>query len=372
MRLIATLLLLLLAAPVTAQPYLYWATSTDSTIARANLDGSGVDLNFITDQARPWGVVVDDTYIYWTNERGNTIGRARLDGSDVEPDFITGAFQPRSITRDDTYLYWNNISVNAIGRARLDGSEVNQIHVPSGFPGGLAVSDTHIYWGTIANDAIRRSNLDGSDIDDEFVSDVEFVTSLVVEGDYLYWGPANSKGIGRVRLDGSDPTPGFIPEPSGVIGLASDGSALYMARSSVITPIPSFIYRVNLDGSGYTTLLDADVVGTSVRGVAVTRGAATASEPDTAPVGTGLRLSVAPNPTRAGSQLTVEAEQGSAVRVAVYDALGREVAAPFEGTFGAEPTRTFALDTDELPAGIYFVRVESGDRVETKKLTVVR
>jgi len=370
MRLIATLALLLLAAPLAAQPYLYWATDTDSTIARANLDGSGVDLNFITDQARPWGVVVDDTYIYWTNERGNTIGRARLDGSDVEPDFITGAFQPRSITRDDTYLYWNNISVNAIGRAHLDGSEVNQFYVPSGFPGGLAVSDAHIYWGTIANDAIRRSNLNGSDIDDEFVSDVEFVTSLVVEGDHLYWGSANS--IGRVRLDGSDPTLAFIPEPSGVIGLASDGSALYIARSSVIFPVPSFIDRVNLDGSGYTTLLDADVVGTSVRGVAVTRGAATASEPDTAPVGTGLRLSVAPNPTRAGTHLTVEAEPGSAVRVAVYDALGREVAAPFAGTFGAEPSRTIALDTAGWPAGLYVVRVESGDRIETKKLTVVR
>jgi len=371
MRLFATLFAVLLALPVSAQPYLYWATDTDSTIARANLDGSGVDLDFITDQARPWDVVVDDTYIYWTNERGNTIGRARLDGSEVEPDFITGAFQPRSITRDDTYLYWNNLSVNAIGRARLDGSEVDQLYVPSGFPGGLAVSDTHIYWSTIANDAIRRSNLDGSDIDDEFVSDVEFVTSLVVEGDYLYWGTASSKGIGRVRLDGSDPTPGFIPEPSGVIGLASDGSALYAARSSAIFPVPSFIDRVNLDGSGYTTLLDADVVGTNVRGVAVTRGAATASEPDTAPVGTRLRLTLAPNPASATATLSVEMIRAGAVRIGVYDLLGRRVAELFDGALASGSLHTVTLDTAALPAGVYVVRARTDTDLHTKRLVVV-
>lgn len=48
------------------------------------------------------------------------------------------------------------------------------------------------------------------------------------------------------------------------------------------------------------------------------------------------------------------------------------MATPFTGSFGAEPTRTVALDTDGLPAGIYIARVESGEQVRVRELTVVR
>ena len=37
---------------------------------------------------RPCGVATDGTHIYWANEGGSTIGRANLDGSGVQQDFI--------------------------------------------------------------------------------------------------------------------------------------------------------------------------------------------------------------------------------------------------------------------------------------------
>lgn len=365
MRLLLPLVALLCASSASAQPYLYWATETDSTIARANLDGSDIDLDFIADQARPWDVVVDDTYIYWTNSRGGSIGRALLDGSDVDPGFITGASMPRSLARDDTYLYWNNRSVNAIGRARLDGTEVIQGYVPSGFPDGLAISDSHIYWATIANDAIRRSNLDASGIEDAFVGNVEFVTSLVIADDFLYWGPADAAGIGRVGLDGSDPTPGFIPEATAVFGLATDGEALYVARAD--GPID----RVNLDGSGYTTLIAAEDLGV-IRGLTVSSSTNTASMPDVLPGTPSLQLAVAPNPTSASTTITVTSARGDRVQVTVYDLLGRHVADLFDGAVASRTPQTMSFDTAGLPAGVYLVRAQSRDGVEVKRLTVAR
>jgi hypothetical protein len=77
--------------------HIYWAidfpiSSDDPVIARANLDGSGADESFINlryGSYAGWGLAVNDSHIYWADHNGNTIGRARLDGSDVDPNHIT-------------------------------------------------------------------------------------------------------------------------------------------------------------------------------------------------------------------------------------------------------------------------------------------
>ena len=370
MRLVATLALLLLAAPVAAQPYLYWATGSDDSIARSDLDGSNINTTFINQDGRgSRDVVTDGTFLYWTNPLSRSIGRANLDGSGVDPEFITLDFNPAFLTLDDTYLYWS--AVRRIGRARLDGSEVNKEFIPdvsaSGnvSASGLAVSGTHIYWATGFNGTIGRANIDGTGLEESFVGGLMSTTDVLVAGGFLYWTEASQeRGIGRVGLDGSNPELNFIPEVTFGQGLASDGNTLYITQGAFT------IATANLDGSGYSELISGFPTGVK-QGLTVGGGMGTSNAPAAAP-DAALRLSVAPNPAHAEARLTVETEPGSAVRVAVYDALGREVAAPFAGTFGAERMRTIALDTDGLPAGLYVVRVESGDRVETKKLTVVR
>ena len=61
--------------------HLYWANFYNGTIARSNLDGSGVNQNFITGEVYPYGVAVDGQHIYWVNYGTGTIMRANLDGS---------------------------------------------------------------------------------------------------------------------------------------------------------------------------------------------------------------------------------------------------------------------------------------------------
>ncbi|MEM1057130.1 MAG: T9SS type A sorting domain-containing protein, partial [Bacteroidota bacterium] len=59
------------------------------------------------------------------------------------------------------------------------------------------------------------------------------------------------------------------------------------------------------------------------------------------------------------------------VRVAIYDALGREVAVVQDGAMAAG-AHDVALPLARLSQGTYLVRIEAGTLAETRRLTVVR
>ena len=154
--------------------HIYWANEQDGSIGRANLDGTAVEPHFITGATSPCGVAVDASHIYWANGGGSivdapsiygppgvratpggtTIGRANLDGSGVNQDFITGALDPCGVAVDAGHIYWANAggtpkdrAYNALGRANLDGSRVDQRFVTgANGPCGIAVDGTHMYW----------------------------------------------------------------------------------------------------------------------------------------------------------------------------------------------------------------------------------
>ena len=89
------------------------------------------------------------------------------------------------------------------------------------------------------------------------------------------------------------------------------------------------------------------------------------------PAASALAVSVAPNPARGRTALAVEVPEAGAVRVAVYDALGREVAVLADGARPAGPL-ALGLDAARLPAGVYVARVQAGAASATRTFTVVR
>ncbi|MGB3541759.1 M4 family metallopeptidase [Rubrivirga sp.] len=82
-------------------------------------------------------------------------------------------------------------------------------------------------------------------------------------------------------------------------------------------------------------------------------------------------LEVAPNPIGAQARVSFSVLKAASVRVAVYDALGREVAVLEDGMISAGE-HDVRLDAAALPAGVYVVRLEAGGAVEVRTITVVR
>ena len=90
--------------------------------------------------------------------------------------------------------------------------------------------------------------------------------------------------------------------------------------------------------------------------------------------GSGLRLtsplSAAPNPAGGATTLRFAVAEQTQASLVVYDALGREVARPVEGSVSGVVEAQ--LDAAALPAGVYVARLVTGAGTETVRLTVVR
>jgi virginiamycin B lyase len=100
----------------------------------------------------PAGIAVSGRYIYWANYGSGTIARARLDGSGVNERFIKAGDQYGIVGAavDRQHIYWTDSGIDpnsgTIGRANLDGTGVNQHFIRAGdSPVGLAVDGEHIY-----------------------------------------------------------------------------------------------------------------------------------------------------------------------------------------------------------------------------------
>ena len=127
-------------------------TATTGTIGGANLDGTGVNQNFITGANTPAGVAVDGQHIYWTNNgMPDTIGGANLDGTGVNQSFITGASSPAGVAVDGQHIYWanNGDEHDRGGEPRRHRRRSELHHRRQTAPSGVAVDGQHIYWANV-------------------------------------------------------------------------------------------------------------------------------------------------------------------------------------------------------------------------------
>ena len=168
------------------------------TVARANLDGTGVDQSFISGGgAYPFGIAVDATHIYWTTAYGSggSVNRANLDGSGIDQSFMSGVSttRPYGIAVDANHIYWTNSDFAfgyTIGRANIDGLGINQSFINGSGPldsYGVAVDSTHIYWTNDLGSTIGRADLDGTNVGQNFVTDAGFPRDVAVNANHVYW-----------------------------------------------------------------------------------------------------------------------------------------------------------------------------------------
>ncbi|NND72616.1 MAG: T9SS type A sorting domain-containing protein, partial [Rhodothermales bacterium] len=81
--------------------------------------------------------------------------------------------------------------------------------------------------------------------------------------------------------------------------------------------------------------------------------------------------SVHPNPVRAVLSYMLDVDTDEAVNVSLYDLVGRKLMAIEKGV-GRPGSSVYSLDTSNLPAGVYFLRAESGVMFDSKSFVVVR
>ena len=159
--------------------FVYWASSGQTTIGRAKLNGSGVNNAFIQGLTGVQAVAVDSQHIYWTQGLGtaSSIGRANLDGSGANANFIPHAagvqdFDPPSassaagIAVNSTAIFWENSGSGQVGKANLDGSSPTGALVVSGpEPScGLVADQNFVYWlDTGLAQSIGRATVNGTD-----------------------------------------------------------------------------------------------------------------------------------------------------------------------------------------------------------------
>ena len=310
--LLVALLVLPLALAPRAEAYIYW--TIDHSIGRANLDGTAIDESFIDlrHHAGPTSVAVDARHIYWMSwlpygtrsgsarvppAAPGAISRARLDGTRVDVDFITG-FDAHSgtgmsggalVAVDDEHIYWTEtfygdfgIYQAAIARANLDGTGVERKFV-SPVGAGIAVDNNYIYW--TGGNAIGRAGIDGTRVEQDFIpvpvptnSPLATLGPVEVDAEHVYWlnavagSPPGSvqPTIARANLDGTainvsfiaDWGPTFAPYPNDV---AVDAGHVYWTNSEPT----STIGRADLDGSNLDQRFIVPAEGADLSSVAV-------------------------------------------------------------------------------------------------------
>ena len=77
-----------------------------------------------------------------------------------------------------------------------------------------------------------------------------------------------------------------------------------------------------------------------------------------------------PNPTSGLTNIEINLEESSDVNLQVLDLMGRTITSQNLGTLSGNNRMVY--DVSELNDGIYLFRVTAGDKVATKKITVVK
>lgn len=221
------------------------------TIGRAGMKGTGADERFFDSPraAHVRGLAVDDGRIYWAWSRSprGAIARARLNGRGVQPRFITGiTASPLSLALGDGFVYWTDnpcaghvCDQPRIGRAGVNGERVDESFIVSSVYGfaflDLAADGEHLYWAIDSGaNSIGRANLDGTEVDESFIDVGATPLGVAVDGEHIYWA-SREEGIGRADLDGTNVDRRFItPRRTKLSDVAIDDKHIYWTGTGTL------------------------------------------------------------------------------------------------------------------------------------------
>jgi virginiamycin B lyase len=351
--------------------------NNNTTIGSSNLDGTGVNQNFITGANTPSGIVVVGSFIYWSNNGTNSIGRANINGTGVNQSFITGANGPVGLASDGTFLYWTNYVGNSIGRANVSGATatgVNQSFIATApGPYGVTTDGTLLFWSIYGPDTgfpIGRSNVNGTGVTPAFITTPVAPTGIAVSNNRLYWSNYYTNSIGTSDINGTVVNQNLMTGLNGPVGLAITNDYLFWTNFNGTT-----IGRTVFDHVAPVLTVPANF---TVTGVASGANAVTYSTPvsaiDATDVPADVTTTCTPGTLTGGSFVTgttttvtctatdISANSSTAsftVTVVPPDTISPVVTAniPAEGATVAKPVVISGSATDNVGVAAVVVRV---------------
>ncbi len=96
-----------------------------------------------------------------------------------------------------------------------------------------------------------------------------------------------------------------------------------------------------------------------------------AAPPKVAATPKQLSVAVIPNPFHSSTQITIEPVENLPLTVTLFDELGRKVAELFNG-IGDHERYEFTLTNAQLSVGLYYLRIQNGTTVATKKVELLK
>jgi photosystem II stability/assembly factor-like uncharacterized protein len=181
-------------------------------------------------------------------------------------------------------------------------------------------------------------------------------------------------------VDFGTPEVGFVIDEAGAVWRTEDGGRTWAVSTGYQRP----------DGGGFWLVRDIDMLDANIGALVgtgnalgatdsgggfptyETTGGVTAEGGPDEPLAPGVSLAApAPNPFRQSTRVRYALDAPGRARLAVYDALGREVAVLVDGERPAGEHET-QLEARGLAAGVYVVRLTGEGAAATRTVTVVR
>ena len=194
----------------------YWLDTSNKTIMRARLDGSGVTQTIVTssEMSTPTDFALDPAgnHVYWTDDGSNQIRRKKADGTGSAQTLTSSNVnQPFRIAVSATNVYWADNGNDTIRRVPIGGG-ANFLMVSSGISAvsALELSSTHLYWTDSGNDQVRRTTISSPHFTNTLVSSgLSNPVDLAVESDgshvYVLDRNGASSTIKRVGTSSGSP-----------------------------------------------------------------------------------------------------------------------------------------------------------------------
>ncbi|MEP0545713.1 MAG: T9SS type A sorting domain-containing protein [Rhodothermales bacterium] len=154
--------------------------------------------------------------------------------------------------------------------------------------------------------------------------------------------------------------------------LRDDGGAVFYGANSAGQTGPTYLSAAACGLPEPTDLADVGAGFPGVAWVLAVNGTTMTTDAEGIAVAQRVTLGQAyPNPVAGRTAIPFSLDAPQRVRIAVYDALGREVAVAADRTFGAGE-QAVDVSVAGLPSGLYFYRLRAGTQTLTRKLVVVQ